>query len=49
MYAMNKLVNDKEVVVGWYASSCDGEAITTYSCLIHEFYGRYVPWVGASE
>eukprot|EP00123_Amoebidium_parasiticum_P006611 comp17524_c1_seq1/m.17071 comp17524_c1_seq1/g.17071 ORF comp17524_c1_seq1/g.17071 comp17524_c1_seq1/m.17071 type:complete len:283 (-) comp17524_c1_seq1:374-1222(-) len=37
MFELHQKVNQKEAIVGWYAT---GTEITEHSVLIHEFYGR---------
>lgn len=38
MLALHRRVNPKEAIIGWYATSPDGSAISEFSCLIHDFY-----------
>merc|ERR1711998_286901 len=37
MYKLHKQVNNREEIVGWYAT---GNSISEHSAVIHEFYGR---------
>ena len=38
MFSFHRRINKNEQIVGWYATTNNGIAITEYSSLIHEFY-----------
>lgn len=40
MYNLHRQVNKTEEIVGWYGTTGDGEAFSSHTCLIHDFYGR---------
>lgn len=40
MYNLHRQVNKTEEIVGWYGTTGEGEAFSSHSCLIHDFYGR---------